>query len=98
MTNALLVLVFLLASVAGAFAGHWLYDVHRVWLRTRRREQLERAVAAELLSRGFTFESMELSTLGGDVPPRVTPEVVKTVADRCELFMRAVHPEEHPDA
>jgi hypothetical protein len=54
-------------------------------------------VAAELLSRGVTFDSMELSTLGGDVPPRVTPEVVKNVADRCELFMRAVHREEHPD-
>ena len=57
-------------------------------LRRRRHDKLERMVAAELLSRGVSFDSMMLHQLSDNVPPRVTADVVKRVADRIEQFMK----------
>lgn len=57
-------------------------------IRRARHDKLERMVAAELLARGVSFDSMMLQQLSDNVPPRVTPEVVQKVADRIEAFMK----------
>lgn len=80
-----------LGCTLGSFAGQALYDWYMRWLRRRRSAELERRVAAELLSRGYTFDHVSLDAVGGDTPGPVTDEMVTRIADHCAAFMQFTH-------
>lgn len=86
------ILALTIGNTIGFILGRIFYDEGARWLRRHRHEKLERMVAAELLTRGLNFDSIMLQQLSNDVPPRVTPEVVKRVADRCEQWIRMTTP------
>lgn len=80
--------------IAREIDGRW-----RDWLRHRRHAVLERAVIAELISRGIDVAQVDLQQLSHNVPPRVTPQRVKDIVDRIEGWMRfTATQEETPDA
>ncbi len=61
----------------------------RMWLRQRRRAQLERAVVAELISRGIDVASVDLQQMSANVA-RVTRRSSSAWRDQLEGFMRFV--------
>ncbi len=92
-------LLMVSAVVVGVPIARVLDITTRMWLRQRRRAQRERAVVAELISRGIDVASVDLQQMSANVPPRVTPTVVKRMADQLEGFMRFVQArQQRPDA
>lgn len=89
--NGLSVVEVLVGTALGNFLGGFLRAMYVSWLRRRRGALLERRVAAELLSRGFTFDHISLEAIGGPPPGPITDEMVQRTADHCAMFMRLSH-------
>lgn len=78
----------LVGALIGTVLGEIVYHESQRWLTKRRSAELERRVAAELLSRGVSFDHMMLEQIAGPTPSPVTEELVQKICDRVEGFMR----------
>jgi hypothetical protein len=90
--------VTLAAVIVGLPIARLLDIAAREYIRRRRHEQLEKAVIAELISRGVDVSHVNLQQLSRNIPPRVTPEYVKQMVDQIEGWMKmTTEQEERPD-
>ncbi len=87
----LILIAFVILSACGQATGRLVYDRGKEWIWRRRSQQLERRVAAELLSRGYTLDHISLDAVGGDTPGPVTDEMVTRIADECAMIMQFSH-------
>lgn len=88
--------VVLAAVIVGLPIAREIDNRWREWLRKRRHEVIERAVIAELISRGIDVAAVNLQQLSRDIPPRATPEYIKHMVDQIEGWMRATSQQEEP--
>lgn len=78
----------LVGALIGTVLGEIAYHESQHRLTKRRSAELERRVAAELLSRGVSFNRIMLEQIAGPTPSPVTEELVQKISDRVEGFMR----------